>query len=373
MASTAVHRRVGSTVKPPARCGRNQAKPVKKCAVKSHGNGFLNHAFSPFWGCAGNPEKVAEAYFNSLANLCTYFGLQVPSSGLAFPQNIYYTWQQVEKQVRATSPDLHCMILQVEGKHAVLGVVKTFDLGQCLFYIPVRAYWLWLPCPAKQRIAGLVTVIFAYLHQVVGVPFYAESGTFMDDQYDVLEQWVSEVEDEGSTDEEEKAWHEQQLGTLYELRRAGGHMMPVIKDPAWLGKFQRVVLNFHHRNPMELEWEMLAINFLQLYGQYPRRALADGIHENLLYPDEPEPIRAGEYLSFYWSDHDCFQDELLEMINCSFQERPVTEEPTAVYWFDDLPAPEHKDFDFETRLFKLIERLRDLLNTSEHEEYHPGV
>ncbi|MCD8739038.1 hypothetical protein LT679_00365 [Mucilaginibacter roseus] len=279
----------------------------------------------------------------------------------------------MEKQVSALSRENHCLILQDKGKQAVLSVVKTFDLSHCLFYIPVRAYWQWSQDAEKQDITELVTVIFAYLHQVVDIPFYAESGSFMDYQYDILEQWVSETEDEGNTDEEDQAWRQQQEDTLYELRRAGGHIMPVIKNPDWLGKMESVVTGFHHRDKHEMEWELLGIEFLQLYRQYPKRSLTESVHPDLIYPDEEERISVWEYTSFYWSEKDCFQHELLEMINCSFQERPVMDEPTAVHYFDTMPDPERKDFDFEERLFDLIERLRDLLNRYDHEEHHPTV
>ena len=267
----------------------------------------------------------------------------------------------------------HCMILQDKGRQAVMSVVKTLDLSHCLFYIPVRAYWQWSQCPEQKAITELVTVIFAYLHQVADIPFYAESGSFLDSQYDTLEQWISETEDEGMNDEEDKAWRQQQEDTIYELRRAGGHILPVIKNPDWLEKMEHVITAYQHRDQWELEWELLAIEFLQLYGQYPKRALSDGIDPDLVYPDEEERITVYEYTGFYWSDKDCFKYELLEMINCSFQERPVMDEPAAVHFFDTMPDPDRKDFDFENRLFDLIERLRDLLNDYDHEEHHPTV
>lgn len=373
METTAIIRRTGRTVKPPARCRRSKAQPVKKCTRRPDGNGFLNHSFLPFWSFTGNRERIAREYFHSLANLCKHYGLTIPKTDLPFPQNIYVTWQKVEKQVRDIDPEHHCMILQDKGRQAVLSVVKTFDLNQCLFYIPVRAYWQWSQCAKHERITELVTVLFAYLHQVVDIPFYAENGSFMDYQYDTLEQWISEAEYEGMNDEEDKTWRREQEDTLYELRRAGGHIMPIIKNPEWLTKMESVITNYCHRDKHELEWKLLAIEFLQLYRQYPKRSLTDSIHEDLVYPDEEERIRVEEYTSFYWSDKDCFKDELLEMINCSFQEKPVMDEPTAVYYFDTMPDPDRKDFDFETRLFDLIERLRDLLNDYDHEEHNTTV
>lgn len=327
----------------------------------------------PFWAFAGNREQIAREFFGSLANLCQHYGFKIPESDLPFPQNIYAIFQAVEKQVRAFDREHHCLILSHKRKRAVLSVVRTFDLSHCLFYIPVRPYWNWMQDPEQKAITELVTVIFAYLHQVVDIPFYAESGSFLDYQYDSLENWLNETGDEGMNDAENKEWRTRQENTIYELRRAGGHIMPLIKNPDQLSRMESVILNYHHRDKHELEWELLAIEFLQLYRQYPKRSVMDSIDLELVYPDEEERIMAQEYMSFYWSDKDCFRHELLEMINCSFQERPVMDEPTAVHFFDTLPEADRKDFDFETRLFDLIERLRDLLNDYDHEEHHATI
>jgi hypothetical protein len=367
MESTAIIRRTGRTVKPSARCRRGKAQPLKERTRRVNGNGFLNHSFLPFWTFSGDKDRIAREYFNSLANLCKHYNLEVPKNGLPFPQNIYRSWQEVEKQVHEIDSEHHCMILEHQNKRAVLSVVKTLDLSLCLFYIPVRTYWNWMQDPEQTSITELVTVIFAYLHQVVGIPFYADSGSFMDYQYDTLEQWISEAEDEGNNDQEDIEWREQQENTLYEMKRAGGHMMPIIKNPVWLEKMDSVTTSYCHRDKHELEWELLAVEFLQLYRRYPKRSLSDGIEPELVYPDEEERITCYEYTSFYWSDNDCFKHELIEMINSSFQERPVMDEPTAVYFFDTMPEPDRKDFDFENRLLDLIERLRDLLNAYDHE------
>lgn len=373
MENTATVRGIGGQVRPPARCGRSQAQPVAKRTRRFNGNGFLNHCFQPFWAFDGDRARTERAYVHSLTNLCRYYALPVPETDLPFPQNIYATWRVVAKQVSEIDPNNHCVIIKDRGKSAVLSVVKTYDLNRCLFYIPVRPYWNWSQTAGQERIAELITVLFAYLHQVVDIPFYAENGTFLDYQYDTLEQWVNEAGNEDEIDEEEKAWREHQENTLYEMRRAGGHIMPVIKNTMWLGKMEQVITGYRHRDPHELEWELLGMEFLELYRQYPARALTDSIHPDLVYPDEQERISFDQYISFYWSDRDCLQDELIEMINCSFQEIAVQDEPAAVHCFATLPDPDRKDFDFETRLFDLIERLRDLLNQYDHEEYHPSV
>jgi len=370
METTAVVRGTGGAVRPPARCRRSKAQPVEERTRRINGNGFLNHSFQPFWSFSGNRERIAREYFNSLANLCRFYQLPVPQTDLPFPQDIYSTWLEIEKLVSTIDRNNHCMIIEDKGKKAVLAVVKTYDLSHCLIYIPVRPYWRWLQKPEHEQIAELVTVLFAYLHQVADIPFYAESGSFMDYQYNTLEQWFNETENEGNTDEEDQEWRERQENTLYEMRRAGGHIMPVIKNPQTLAKMEKVITGYHHRDKHELEWELLAVEFLQLYRQYPKRSLTDSIHQDLVYPDEQERIGIDQYISFYWSDHDCFQYDLIEMINSTFQEMPVQDEPTAILYFDIVPDRKQVHFDFESRLFDLIDRLRDLLNAYDHEEYH---
>jgi hypothetical protein len=368
MENSPIVRRTGGTVRPPARCGRSKAKPHKKRPNGLNGNGFLNHSFQPFWGYGGNRERMVREFNSSLANLCGFYQLPLPvTTSLPFPQNIYQSWQRVAEQVAEIDKGLHCIIIGDKGKRAVLGVVKTFELNG-LYYLPVRAYWIWAKSAGHQRIADLVTVIFAYLHQVAEIPFYAENGSFMDSQYVTLEQWISETGDEGQNDVQEKEWREERENTLYELRQAGCHILRLIQNPDNLNRMEQVITDYHHQDNGELEWELLGMEFLQLYHQYPKRKLADSIRTDLVHPSEEERIACWQYTGFYWSGKDCFADELDDMINCSFQEMPVMDEPTHLHCFDTLPEPGQKEFDFESRFFSLMDRLRDLLNQYDHEE-----
>jgi hypothetical protein len=369
MENTAIIQRTGSKVRPAARCRRGTAQPRKERTNRFNGNGFLNHRFLPVWAYEGNRKKMAREYSNSLANLCGYYNLAMPDTiSLPFPQNIYKSWQAVSAQISGIDKNYHCTIVADKRKRAVLSVVKTFDLKGGLYYLPVRAYWNWAQCAQQQRIAELLTVIFAYLYQVVQIPFYAENGSFMDYQYDTLEQWISEVDDEGQEEEENKEWREEQEEAIYELRRAGNHILRIIQNPANLEEMEPVITAYHHQDKGELEWELIGVGFLQLYHQYPKRSLCDCIRADLVYPTEDERITCEQYTGFYWSGKDCFADELDDMINCSFQEISVMDEPATIQLFDIMPVQETKDFDFENRLFDLMERLRDLLNDYDHEE-----
>ena len=372
MEITAIVRVFGRKSKQITRCERGQAKPVKKRTCGNNGNGFLNHEFKPVWGFEGNRERLEKEFNNSLANLCRYYKLKIPKTDFPFPQNIYYRWQQVANKVTAIDKNYHCMITADRGKRAVLSVVKTFDMNG-LHYISVRAYWRWAQCAEQQAIADLLTVIFAYLHQVVAIPFYAENNSFMNYQYDTIEQWIYELEDEGMNDEENKAWKQEQEDTMYELKQAGCHILRLIQDPGQLARMEQVVMEYKHRDSSELEFALIGIEFLQLYIQYPKRTVADNIKTDLVYPEETDRITIDQSTGFYWSSKDCFADELDDMIDSTFQEISVMDEPISVQLFDKMPLNDNTDFDFETRLFGLMDRLRELLKDYDHEKYHPAV
>lgn len=259
--------------------------------------------------------------------------------------------------------DIECLIVADEERQAVLATTKTYRLNG-LYYIPVKAYCAMTGDKACQAEAETLLHLFAYLHQQAGVPFYQESGSFMDYQYDTLDNWLQDMEEE---DPEEKEWNEERRGVIYELRQAGAKLMPLLQDPQRLQDFAAVIA----RNGTKIDGRLggIAASFLALYRQYPDRNIFDNLHTDLLYPGEEETITPDQYTGFYWSPYDCFATELDEMLNSSFQEIAVTAEPVSVTCFDRLPpAQQLPPVDFETRLYGLIDELRDYLIDREDEE-----
>ena len=372
MENAAVIWELGGTPRPSAGRRRSTAQSFKKRTAGTNDNGFLRHTFQPVWLYEGEQATMEREFFNSLSNLCRYYDIIQPSViGLPFPQNIYQSWRGVVGSLEKRDKGLTCMIVSENKKQSVLAVAKPFGLSNDLFYIPVRAFWRWSTCAEQQAMSELITAIFAYLHQVVLIPFYQESGSFMDNQYETLYQWLMEAEEDD--DEESKAYRDHREDTLYELRQAGAHIMRMIQDPVWLQKMESVILGFFVNDAWQQEWADLANEFLKLYKDHPQATIFDNTRPEILYPDEEDRLTPEQYTGFYWSGKDCFADELDDMISCAFQEIAVMDEPVALHLFDEMPESKFYDFDFETRLFALMERLRDLLNDYDHEEYHPTI
>ncbi|RFZ90259.1 hypothetical protein D0C36_20905 [Mucilaginibacter conchicola] len=288
---------------------------------------------------------------------------------LPFPQNIYGTWQEAKARLRAIDSDLHCIVIADEKRQAVLATAKAMDIAD-LYYVPVKGFWQMSQSSLKTAEKAVVLRLFAYLNQKAGLPFFQENGSFMDYQYDTLENWLSEAETEEAGGE--RNWFSMQLETIYEIRRAGAHIMPLIQSPEILKYFKKVC----NKNLPFVSEPLAEITdgFLKLVQDYPENSLHDHIHTELLYPNEEDAIRVEQYTGFFWSAYDTFADELDSLVTSEFQEIAVMDEPVDLKIFDELPTPEtYPVLDYENRLLLLIQDLRNYLNAYEHEERHGTI
>jgi hypothetical protein len=367
MEATTAIRNIGRQVRPSARCKRGTAQPVKKRTRTANRNGFLKHQFLPFWQYSGNKGRAEREFQNSLSNLCKHYDLAIPETiNGSFPQNIYHTQQALSDKLKTMDNTVSCIIVKDDKHIATLATVKRYDTGMTLYYIPVRPLWHWVQCSQSQPLAELIISMFAYLEQVVKVPFYTEQDSYLASQYETLEQWVND-------DQEDEPYRQKQLDELYSMQNSGLKIYAQIIDPQRLNDFESVVQNFQCNESWLNDWRDVAEKFLQLYKHYPERSVFDNIHSDLLYPQDEDRIYADQYISFYWSGNDCFQDCLFDMIDNHFQEIAFMDEPAHVQLFDQQPVTIITDFDFETRLFDSINDLSRLLNKYDHEQCEPAI
>ena len=367
METTTALRRIDRQIKPSARCKRGTAQPIKERTCGINRNGFLTHQFKPFWAFDNNKDRAEREFLCSLSNLCKHYELVIPASVNGnFPQSIYHTYQAICEQLKSRDGKLQCILLQDDRHTATLATLTQFDTGMTLYYIPVRPVWHWVQSSEGQHISELLLGIFAYLHQVVGIPFFTDPGSYLASEYEYIEQMVEDEQDE-------EPYRQKQKDEIYTLKNAGIKLHRLIEKPECLAAFEQTVLNFRHADTWELDWELVAVEFLQLYKAYPNRNIFDHIHSGLLYPADEDRITADQYISFYWSGDDCLAECLFDMVNCHFQEIAYMDEPMHLQLFDHLPENTTPDFDFESRLFDLINKLSKLLSDYDYEEREPDL
>ncbi|MBS1527513.1 MAG: hypothetical protein JST19_17835, partial [Bacteroidetes bacterium] len=340
-------------------------------------NGFLTHTFQPFWACYVNKERAEKEFFCSLSNICQYYDLNVPDvSNEAYPQNIYKAWQVTAERIQHIDKKMDCIILKDKRHVASIATVRQFSTDMTLYYIPARPLWNYVQTAKMQPLAEVVISIFAYLHQVAKIDWFTEPGSYLGGQYNYVEEMIHEdeydyeIKDDDTVDpisDEDKAFRELQLGEIFTLKNAGHHLYRKIGDSETLTRMEEIVLDYSHNETRDNDWAILAIEFVQLYREYPERSFFDNIHPELYYPEIEERVIPDQYISFYWSGRDSLNDTIFDIINCELQEKGVTDEPITVEVFDILENKGTDNFGFETRLLALINRLVDLLNNNDYD------
>jgi hypothetical protein len=338
------------------------AKPIKKRTAGTHRNGFLNHSFNPFWGIAFKDWMLAEReFFVSLENLCSLYGWIKPDvSGLSFPDNIHEAYKKVVAQQNRAF-DLEVKICQDKEHDCCLATAKTFNTNYHLYYIPVRAVWKMRGVKDEQCQYQLLIAVFAYFYLVAGIPFYNEPGT-IDGNYDTIKNWLDE-----ENDEQEEPFRERQRNELKLLKLAGDVLQPEIQRTFSLKELETCLANYQQGENCDTQLIEVVYEIIKLIKDYPKRAIKETMH----YEDEKgdnDTIYWEQYISFYWSGEDCLSETLYQMVNDEFQEMGYQEEPMNLQWFDKPQEKACHVFDYEPRLFSVINRLAELLNDYDYEE-----
>jgi hypothetical protein len=362
METTSIVRRVRPGTKPFAGREGSTAKPFKKRAKGTHTNGFLNHAFKPFWGVPFADWKTAEqSFFQSVDNLCALHGWTVPDvSGLSFPDNIRKAYNMiVEQQVKGFG--LKVWIGQDKQHDCCLATAKTYDTAYHLYYIPVRPLWKMRGIKAEQELYHMLLAVFAYFYQVAGIPFFNEPGNIAGN-YETIKNWLDE-----EMEDDDRPFSERQKSELKELEKAGKILLPEIQKPFSLTGLETSLGKYRKDIRCDAKLTEVVHEMINLIKDYPKRA----IKETMSYEaetDDNDIIFWEQYISFYWSGEDCLAETLYQLINDEFQEMCYQEEPICLQWFDTPQEKASHVFDFEPRLFSLINRLCEILNDYDNEK-----
>ncbi|MFA6083440.1 hypothetical protein [Mucilaginibacter sp.] len=285
-------------------------------------------------------------------------------SAIDFPQNVTTAYMQVKEALTQKDKTADCIIMKDSSHNATLAVLKRFDTGMCLYYIPLRPLWNLVQTARQQPLTQMLLSVYAYLYQIALVPCYADADSYMAYHYETMQNWIDEADDE---DEEENQYREEQNKMLQTLNDAGNQLLTLIRDKSCLTNWEANLQAYRETENWDLETESLAGQFLTLFREYPTRTIFDNIHEELVEPEEPDRIRMEQYLSFWWSNNDCFYDMIFDMVNNEFGECGVTDEPLSIQLFDTPQVSVLNDLDFEKRLFDLIDKLCGILNQYDHE------
>lgn len=322
---------------------------------------FLNRRFLPLCRIDGHSlpkgKNVERDFFGSLSILAGAYGFEpMDVSGKAYPYNILLAHWQAGSKIQAGDPMASLVIVQNKGKTA-LATKTVYNTGPTLFYIPVLPLHRLLNDPSKKSCAELLLSVFAYLHQIAGVPFYRDQDSYLYWQYQMIEDWLTQ---------EPEGWEQGDLqGNMDELETAaqtGDLIKALIFEKSHLEDFERRLQVFMPSNDLEKGCCDVAKAAFCLLTEYPRSTVFDYMEDLGEQQDSEEYyIKAEQYISFIADSRGWLFENLTETVNNEFNECGSIQEPVVWTVYDGSANAVLAGLEFEKRVFALIEDLCNLL------------
>jgi len=339
---------------------RRKKRQLEKRTTCSSANGFLKYSFTPIVnrevGLLGQAKQVQQEFFQSLANLAEFYQLDIScADNLYYPMNIQDAFEKAKKAFDKKPTGLHLIIAKDKTRKACISTVKTYDTGQCLFYLPAKPLVSLMRNRRMKRQADLMLSMFAYLYQVAGIPYFTYG--FLSGEYDMIYEWYNT----GDMDYDEADYLI--MKEIYRLKDYyGKKIFKSINNEYHLQQFERRVRQFKPACEKDSALHTVSKQLLAVCKQYPTRGIMDNIYECPVQREEDEKVLPDQYISFMWDGEGMLYDQLIETINVRFQETVDMDEPAAVQYFDTMPEAEQHDLGFEEKFFDCLHNLSDVLN-----------
>ena len=344
---------------------RRSAKGQAKISSDSHvANGFLKTAFLPkleetqaIADQRNNPEMERD-FFKSLSQLTDKYNITVPESIGQYPINISVALYNLRNQLRDNcNVDFREIRLMEDQDNVFFAERKRFDTGRTLYYIPIVQLNEMLGDPTYKESADLLLSVFSYLYHVADIPYYRQEDSYLNSMYEMLSDMKLNEEEEGEANVEFFSEYER-------VNEIGDQLERMLSDNIHLKRFGQRLADLANASGFHAECHKVAQGFFALYQQYGDTP----IHRNFgaetdLEEDEDERIvELDKYVSFFESDEGMIGESLMNAVNTDLQELYNIDEP-ANYIPVDGRTIKDNDFDFEKRLFDLLEDLIFLLNS----------
>jgi hypothetical protein len=300
---------------------------------------------------------IEKSYFDSLSNLAALYKFEpLNVDDKVYPYNIHLSFEHARNFLKIIHPDTHLVIINDESRTAGLATVKNYNTGTCLYYIAIEPLHSLLKEGKNKKRAELLLSVFAYLYQIVNVPYFGIDGNYLFYAYEAIQQWIEEAPEEWEEDEYKE------MISQFRFRKYVGQIIErKIRHPIHLKLFEARLKGFVPQSYFDEALLEVAQKFSELYIDYPKRSIDAATQFNLLAADEEDSITVDQYLSFFWSAEGFLYDQLMDYVTTSLQELCAINEPQDIQHFDTLQTAITHCFDFEERFFDLLHELCDLL------------
>lgn len=348
-------------------CQRNTKRQAQISASNDAAHAFLRTSFAPkllepeFIRDNTNTAKMERDFYKSLSQLARHYGIELRvTRSLGFPYNISEALTDVKEQLKAKANKWQeVRLLHAEGC-TFFANEKRFDTGSTLYYIPIQPLYLMLRDPQYKHTARLLVSVCTYLYKIADIPYYRQECNYLCYMYDMLRQMYEEEPEEPDPE------------LLNEFKKAvyvGDIMERKFLHFENLTRFKERVNRFRSRGKFDDECYEVAKKAFVLYEEFPKlpihhrfKATIDNVEDEDSYI-----VTMEKYVSFFASGRGRFADLLIEFVNNDLQECTIIEEPVIYEPFNGTAVKED-DFEFEKRMFALIDDLTTLLYQYENKQ-----
>lgn len=361
--TTAVTPAVGQVRRLDAKTQRRKPSSKRQAKIRADSdvtNGFLKCSFLPklekeqsIQAC----EKTERDFYQSLSKVAKKYNIEpIETKQFEFPYNITLALDDAQKQLKNKVKSWDRLYLGQSKRKAFLAVKEKFNTDTTLYYIPVVPIFLMLKDPKRKKNAQLLLSVCSYLYRVADIPYYRNEESYLYWHYEMYQEMI---EQEYETDETEDCKSE-----LRKSEQVGDSMEQKIINPVNLKMFEQRLSLFKTFDKFDHDCWNVACNAFALYKAYPKASVFRNapVCESDPYDDQydNQVIGIEKYISFCADTEGGLYESVRECINNEFNECVEMEEPT-IYKAIDGSRITGNDFDFEKRLFDLLDELCGLL------------
>jgi hypothetical protein len=291
------------------------------------------------------------------------------TSTLPFPLNIGQAFDKLADKLNKTKSDFKPLITVSDKQSVCIATAKPFYPSYNLYYIPVRPL-VWLMADKERtKEAGLLISILSYLYQVVGVAYFKHAGSYLENCYAIIKDWLDTAQYDGEDTGDQPA-------EMDELDKEGEKVFKKISNARHLHQFGNRLQAFQPSDALGKELHKLAKKTWGFYKKYPSRSLPDSIPADLeerdTDEDEETVMELHHYVSFIYDYSGLLYDSLMDYINSHLRELQYVDYPTAYQLFDRPHRKSFHNLSFEKKIFNLMEEVCQLLNLL-YAKYHEPI
>ncbi len=346
---------------------RNTKRQPQGRAGGNASNAFLKTMFAPklqepeFIQDSTDTAQMERDFYTSLSQLAKLYNIEMqPTRSLGFPYNIAQALEDIREQLKSTTDEWQKVRLLYAEESTFFATEKRFNTGTTLYYIPVFPLYLMLKDPKHRHTALLLLSVCTYLYKIADIPYYRQEGYYLHYMYDSIKQMYEDEQEEPDPT---------LLAAFKTNELVGDVMERKFLNPENLTRFKYRVTLFKGSSKFDKECHEVAKRAFALYEQFPNMSIHNKFKATVDLDEDEDcyVVTMEKYISFFASGIGRLSDLLIEFVNNDMQDYSHIEEPVI---YEPLDGREMKDndFEFEQRIFALINDVTTLLYQYENQQ-----